>query len=334
MRRDKILIFGVCAVLIAAGAAVYIYVTQPQSATRDALSQRAQISSLFDTRSAVGAFEFFKTENAKRPVPAQHTAAHLFGEVLYEKKGLEGLSVCDGSFGFGCFHTLIGLAIADHGTGVVKDLDAACITAYGPGGTGCFHGLGHGLLSYFGYTNIGADRALSLCGTLSWQRPLGGCADGVFMEYNFRTMEADPSKQYRPFTEADTYEPCLSLSMYAEGCYFGLPAWWATALPNDTSLPARLGALCEGVATGDLKRSCYRGIGYGILPVIEFEATRGESFCDATAKGEARVWCREGLAWAFYADPATREQAEGICSTHLSESEALQCSKGYLFVIQ
>lgn len=296
--------------------------------------EKIRIESFFQNRDAKGAYEAFKKENMLLDVTEAHPAAHVFGEVLYEKTGLAGFSVCDGDFGFGCFHSFIGRAITEHGPDVVRELDAACVRSYGSGGTGCFHGIGHGLLAYFGYGLADVNRALTLCDTLSWERPLGGCADGVFMEYNFRLMEKDPEARYRPFIEQKRYEPCLSIGLYSAACYFGLPAWWASALQDTSNLPARMGTFCSDVEDEDLRRACFRGIGYGIVPEVKFDVKAGGVFCDEAAQGSARVWCREGLAWAFYADPATRERALLACAEGLVASDALQCKKEYLFVIQ
>ncbi|MCE9541473.1 hypothetical protein K8R03_02840 [Candidatus Kaiserbacteria bacterium] len=337
MSRVRIVVSALALIVILAASAAILLSARGEKAGTDSgafSDERAHMESLFAGRSAAEAFGMFKNENAKLSAVDQHTSAHIFGEVLYEHEGIKGFTVCDGSFGFGCYHSFLGRAIAEHGPDVVKVLDATCVTIYGPDGTGCFHGIGHGLLSYYGYGIQDVEKSLSLCATLSWKKPIGGCADGVFMEYNFRVMEKDATKRYRPFDAGNVYEPCPSLSLYPEACYFGLPAWWATALPFDSALPQKLGGFCAAVAESRLRVACYRGLGYGIIPETHFNADAGEVFCDNAATGNARLWCREGLAWAFYADPVTRDKAEGVCTKGLNASESSTCLKEYFFAIQ
>ena len=335
MRRTYAYTFVGATVIVATGIFYGFWAYSGRDTPPSSLSSdRAHIESFFRHGTPQDALELFITENEKRTAVEQHTQAHLFGEVVYEKEGLEGMTVCDGSFGFGCYHSFLGRAITDHGPDVVKKLDASCVEKYGPGGIGCFHGIGHGLLSYFGYSLAAVERALSSCSTLSWKRPLGGCADGVFMEYNFRIMETNPADRSRAFSIEGKYQPCNKLNLYQEGCYFGLPAWWATVLPNDATLPARLGGYCSEVSKSNMQRACYRGIGYGILPEVQFDVRLGGQFCNSAADGKARVWCREGLAWGFYADPATRDKTESACTEDLSAVDAKLCMAEYLFVTQ
>ncbi len=334
-KRALIVILGLVVLLLCIGI-FFEFRSSPLKgdATDVRTSEKAHTESFFSGKTPKEALVLFKSENEHLPGPEQHEKAHVFGEVLYAHEGLSGLTVCDGSFGFGCYHSFLGSAITDYGPEVVKKLDASCVEKYGPGGIGCFHGIGHGLLSYYGYSLSNVEHALSECKGLSWKRPLGGCADGVFMEYNFRIMEKNPADRSRVFNMEERYQPCDTLSIYKEGCYFGLPAWWASVLQEDSSLPATLGDFCEYIDDATMRRACYRGIGYGILPQTQFDAKTGELFCDAVATGEARVLCREGLAWAFYADPATRDMAEGICTNGLSATEAKLCIEEYLFVTQ
>ena len=49
------------------------------------------------------AYEELKKRYKDLEYPSQHTRIHVFGEVLYEKTGIAGTSVCDSAFGFGCY---------------------------------------------------------------------------------------------------------------------------------------------------------------------------------------------------------------------------------------
>lgn len=292
----------------------------------------SRVARLLDTHEPAEAYQIFKTESTGLPENEQHLAAHVFGEALYAKGGEALFSVCDGEFGFGCFHGFTGAALAERGEGILPALDASCVEEYGLQGTGCFHGLGHGLVSYFGYEHDALERALSLCETLSWKKPMSGCSDGVFMEYNFRTMEEDPAKRYRAYSFEERLEPCASLTRYPLSCYFGLSAWWITALPESESLPKELGMHCRSVAKDTNRQACFRGIGYGIAPHVAFDPKQGAEFCDDAASDEERLWCREGLAWSLFSDPAKRSLTDQACEGLGAEES--QCKRGYLFAVE
>ena len=103
---------------------------------------------------------------------------------------------------------------------------------------------------------------------------------------------------------------------------------------NDPNLAQRLSEFCGEVKGGE-REACFRGIGYSHAPVANFDPLVGSKFCDKMGPpGGGRLWCREGLAWALYADPAFRPKAEEACTTGLANDEAKQCKQDYLFSIQ
>ena len=126
----------------------------------------------------------------------RHAVAHEFGALLYQMEGLDALSVCDDAFFFGCHHAFLGEAISDHGVEAIHIMDEACNESFTD--SACQHGIGHGLVSYYGYDRDDLDKALEQCGTLTDKGPAAGCGGGVFMEYNFRTM-ANPGWIYRAY---------------------------------------------------------------------------------------------------------------------------------------
>jgi len=322
-------IVGAIAAVVTVAAAAYFFV--PSGALE--ADERGEIEALFHNNSSADAYGRLKEKYDAVDQPSQHNAAHIFGEFLYAHEGLDGFSVCDGAFGFGCYHTFIAAAIAEHGEGVIATLDATCVSAFGEGGLGCFHGIGHGLLSYEGYRTEDVQRALELCEDLSWKRPLGGCSDGVFMENNFRVMETDPKDRSRPFTVSDRHEPCTSIpEQFREACYFSQPGWWGQSLERSEK---EIATWCSEASSNELQRSCFRGAGYAHAPFVHFDAHDGSAYCDSLpASSEARLWCREGMAWALYADPALRDGAATVCSEGLNSVQSKRCTDEFLFVIQ
>lgn len=331
---------GIAILMIVVGVAA-AYATRDRAApaglasVSDAPALRAEVEGFFNHRTAAEARDAFISANTARSVVEQHTAAHVFGEVLYEKEGLPGFSVCDASFGFGCFHSFISFAIAEHGDDVLQQLDATCVSAYGTEGLGCFHGIGHGALFNRGYTIPDLTAALDECAALSWRGEYGGCQDGVFMEYNFRTMAQTAAEQQRPFTYETRHEPCTSIpSKFRVDCYFNLPSWWFIVGTSD-AVRADAAQYCAELSSNELLKACFRGIGYAIPPLESFSADQGIAACDAlpASRGQ-KTWCREGLAWAFYADPALRHEQPRICSEGMTPDESKVCNDEYLFTIK
>jgi len=263
------------------------------------------------------------------PTAAQHQAAHLFGEALYAKDGIESFSVCDGNFGFGCFHSFISFAIDEHGESVATELDKKCIETYGPQGLGCLHGIGHGLLAHFGYDEHSLSAALELCGALTWKNEYGGCQEGVFMEYDFRTM-ADAGNQVREYNIENPISPCnVVAERFRVACYFSVPSLWAAGASASIE---DMSTWCTSVRSPEERAACFRGIGNGIAAPVNFSPEIMRARCDTIAD-EGRVWCREGAAWMLYADPKTRNESHPMCTEGLSAEDAEQCVREYLFVI-
>lgn len=264
----------------------------------------------FATRDAKDVYEEFTHRNAKAPLERQHLAAHPVGELIYETVGIDGIAVCDSSFGFGCYHGFFSRAIGEGGADRITELDAACVAAYGPLGTGCQHGIGHGILEYVGYEHV--NDALTLCGKTTESVPLLGCASGVFMEYNTPLAGASDGlvPTQRPLSEASTYEPCTRVpEKYRASCYYEIGEWVASAAPG----PETIEAICTGLSGSD-RDNCYLGVG-GILGFhAAYDVDAARAMCDAVATGEDTVACNAGVSWRMYAAPEHRQQAERACA--------------------
>ncbi len=85
-----------------------------------------------------------------------HLVAHTIGHQLYLQEGVEGMSVCSQEFRNGCSHSLVVELLQERGDGdeVRALIDDACKKA--PGGSNayamCYHGLGHGVFAFYGFT--------------------------------------------------------------------------------------------------------------------------------------------------------------------------------------
>ncbi len=252
---------------------------------------------------------------AGMPLIVQHRRAHRFGEALYAREGVDGAVVCDKRFFYGCFHQLIGEAIAEHGVAVASDLAAVCARAL-PDVSACFHSIGHGLLNFFGYDEESLNDALQACRTLN--DPKAFCSSGVFMEYVLRTM-LQPETEALPIESGGRHAVCDSLSNLSSRerlwCIFWLPTWWAA---NHVSYPAQ-GLECRRYRAEELS-TCIEGIGkmtvFDAKPSPDFT---GRACRSATRSQQEYVSCVSAAAYEL-AFSGYDEAASDMC-TLLSVSE-------------
>jgi hypothetical protein len=273
-----------------------------------------------DLRGPQAAYASFRERNGQAPFARQHFSAHVVGEMLAEELGIEGIPVCDASFGFGCYHGYFGRLIAERGTSSITELDAKCVEAFGPLGTGCLHGIGHGILEYVGYDQL--NEGLRLCEMTTVEAPLLGCSAGVFMEYHARLGESTAGyvPEGRAFDPADPYNPCLSVrEQDSDACYYGLGLWYRTEFGTNYQ---QMGSLCSGLS-GTARTHCFLGIGTNTSPLEGYSLTAALSAC-ATFSAEDELTCRAGASWGFFSDPVYRELADDACA-YPDEDKETEC---------
>lgn len=250
----------------------------------------------------------------------QHTLAHLFGELLYEKAGVVGLSACDQSYDFGCYHSFFGIAVESLGVDVLPAFDRACKERFGRAYLPCQHGIGHGILVFTGVNNL--EKALELCTKLSWQ-PTGGCGSGVYMEYNFRTMSnaASGGSYVRPLERDDPYAPCAALpEKFREGCYSEMPQWWESVFGGDHR---RIGSLCGALKEAVLRESCFHGAGTYAAAFVHNDVGKIIKLCN-TMPAQGRGFCREGASWIVRGSDGNTDTAITLCAG-LPSVEEIRC---------
>lgn len=293
------------ALAFAAGAALF----GGEGSTGELRGDRKRIAAMLGDAPSAQAYQDFVAAYAARSERERHAAAHIFGELLYRKDGIDGVSACDSSFGFGCYHSFFGLAISERGPEVAYALDERCFETYGRLGTGCPHGIGHGLLWHLGDERLA--EALGFCDGMRYRGPIGGCTDGVFMEYNDHTMAtADGSFGRRPYDAAASHAPCDAVeARYSEACYWRQADWWYRSLGDIDAVAG----LCTEVRDEAPRDACRRGLGYAIAVDAAYGVDALVGRCRALP-GEGAERCLEGAAWAFLSDPARKERAGEVCA--------------------
>lgn len=274
---------------------------------------------------AASAYAEFKQRYANADFRTQHTASHLFGEALYGKVGTDGITVCDPVFGdFGCEHGFTVAAIAGRGVHAVAEINGVCVRTLKTDQsiTSCQHGIGHGILEYFGHDRL--DAALAACPMSPAGDPFSGCSIGVFMEYNVPTAIAAPAGAgLRRFNRDDPYAPCPSLpERFLKPCYHQLPQWWDKVLAKDYE---RIGRLCAAASDTAGTAACFRGVGNVAGPSSRYDAVETVRKCRMMPNAYGQALCLKTASWGFYSVPAFRHLAPTLCR-ELDDAERQGCA--------
>lgn len=305
-----LVIFAVCLVEV-------FLLAIPSRNNERLLVQQATSASFTELIRSIGASEAYalfreEYEQASDFSP-KHFAAHEFGEALYETEGIEGIGVCDSSFGFGCFHSFFGRAIAEGGLSAAQELDAACIHLFGIGGQGCQHGIGHGLVEYLGHKRI--PEALAVCASLEWEYELFGCPSGVFMEYNFPTLidEQGARPGVRALRAGENYfSPCDEVApRFRKQCLLSQVEWWQRGVRLDYQEMAHL---CSSLEDAEDNKICFLGIGNSAAPALLFQKDQVRGACRQMPSEVTTTQCLSGAAWAFWDEGTFRDQADLLCA--------------------
>ena len=208
------------------------------------------------------AYATFKEHYQNLDSGEKHEVAHHFGGVLYETVGLEGISVCDNDFSYGCFHELITFAILDYGPAILVELNDFCIHSE----YDCQHGIGHGILADFGYDTTSLNEALKMCQELGTVDEADGCFGGIFMEYNLRTIWGKDALR-RSFDTEVPDTTCYTIPTYGQTACFFWSAQWYMAHSQQFSRTKQIEwsqDRCSQLKTLPQQLQCINGLGYEI----------------------------------------------------------------------
>ena len=327
MHKTRLFILGLVAIAVACGGLVWFFTQEKK--TEDSLGSdfpavagelremKGYWQTVITQAGPEEAYAQFLQKAPHSTIPA-HSLAHAFGEALYEVEGIEGLRYCDSSFEFGCYHSFFGVAVNAEGIETLPRFDDACRDKFGDKNLPCQHGIGHGLLVYTDYDNL--IKALELCETIS-QLPTGGCSSGVFMEYNFHTM--DDSSDFIREAGENLYEPCDTLPQrFQASCYFEQVQWWQSVVQRDYK---RIGELCAKLPQNSAEyRACYNGSGNYIAADAKFDVDQIIAWCALMPNDESRGLCHEGASWLVRGEKDGETVAAQLCEV-LQEPYKAQC---------
>lgn len=251
---------------------------------------------------------FLKTANTL-PYNEAHSLAHIVGAILYDREGLAGLSHCTNDFAFGCYHGFAGNVIEKTGINGVGEFTKACKNQESV--TDCEHGIGHGLLSYLGSDKL--TDALELCPEAPFGS-VGGCYNGVFMEYFLSTLQRDQGVPMRTLDSRAPEGPCGSgvPKRFQPACYYELPAWWrAWAAGGGASYDEQfkiVGKQCASVADSNLQTVCFKGTGAQIAPFGKYNMDSIRAWCSMMPESGRASCLSEALNSVAGAEKGPQEQ--------------------------
>ena len=238
-----------------------------------------------------------------------HDLAHLTGGLIFQKKGFSGIGLCSPEFAFGCFHGFLDEAFKKD-LGKLDEAQAAC-SKLSPGLTGpaasCIHGIGHGVASFYGTSDLKAS--LASCRKLT----SGGeyCFDGVFMEF----VRSAPDDFFK---KDDPLYPCNSLESQ-----FG-PAYSFACGRNQPSLLMsrfKIGfdevvEVCLSSASNQFKEACFDALGFSLAASgSDLQIIQG---CKNIAVLEYALRCVKAGAGelVFQEAPGWQEKSEAVCNAY------------------
>ncbi len=273
---------------------------------------------------AVNAYAEFKKQNKILNLTRQHNAVHFFGEALYSLNGLKGITICDSEFNYGCYHSVIGNALAQEGLGEISKINDYCLTT--DDFLKCQHGIGHGVIAFLGYDFKNLTQALNICDGLKKRDPIGGCFTGIFMEYNFQTM-LDTDGKTRPLNDSSPLYPCDGLpENFQKPCLYEQSNWWLEVLPdNFDNKINKIDTYCNKF-DGAPKEACFIGLGVHLPNRTNWDSNKALTSCQKLKSPEAFSFCIYGLASEFYSRPEYAAKAKQLCDL-LNPIDSSNCKK-------
>lgn len=215
-----------------------------------------------------------------------HDLAHFVGKLIFEEKGLSGISICTPVFAFGCFHGLLDTAFVKD-LSKLSDAEKACATLgstrSGPYNA-CVHGIGHGVASFYKSKDI--KKALTSCEKMKSEAQYS-CYDGVFMEFE-REAPSDFYKKNEPLY------PCTTLDKrYQYPCGRNQVS---VMINRHKMLFNDIVKTCSSSSSQDIKNACYVALGFQTVYQAGGDIEKMKSFCLSPNNQDFATQCLSAAA--------------------------------------
>lgn len=316
---------------------------------------------LANKKGAPYAYEMLKVA----PIPKgtdMHLMGHVVGEILYKQQGANGIKVCTEDFRNACSHTIVVGLLMDKGEGALVEISKACKEA--PGGSGaytmCYHGLGHGVLSY---SDFDVKKAISICEKVQkagFSEPEAvQCVSGAIMEIisggdHDKETWAKMRKVY--LRDSDPIYPCNSDFMPGNArpmCYLYLTPHLFLVAGADLGSPQpehfkKAFTYCSEIPKEDSRnfKSCYGGFGKEFVVLAAGRDIRMAALGSIEKNQFKKVydWCmladnQEGIRACienatnsyYWGGENKPEIAIGFCSAVEDENFQQSCFRNFIY---
>lgn len=236
-----------------------------------------------------------------------HLLGHIAGDALYAQEGIAGMAACTDAFRNACSHSIVIGAFDEFGEAALPTIAAACAKA--PGGPGaytmCFHGLGHGIFAYYGYS---FPETIAICkrvGTAERQyREDHECVSGAVMELmggGGHDKAAWQKSRAQYLSQSDPLAPCNTDAIpprHKSSCYQYLTPHLFEAAGANLAMPQprhfrQAFIYCGREKDDALRNSCFEGIGKEFPGLTVARDIRALSNPPVQALDTMRAWCAE-----------------------------------------
>lgn len=261
-------------------------------------------SDLAQKKGAQYAFEELKKANLP-PDTDLHLLGHVVGDILYEQLGANGIQICTQDFRNACSHSIVVGLFTNNGESALSEIQDSCKKA--PGGLGayimCYHGLGHGILTYKGYD---LQKTINLCqktGTLEYgNQEYPECVSGAVMEIISGGGHDHEvwAKQRTKYLKTDNPLYICSSDFMPEKargrCYdYVTPYLWESIgadLGNPTEEDFEKSfKLCDQIAEENYRNTCYGGFGKEFVVLAQDRDIRRVEQMDEGKLKKIVDWC-------------------------------------------
>lgn len=268
-----------------------------------------EIKKVKQEKGAAYAWTYFK-KHYEPTAPNAHGIAHYIGASLYDEKGFSGITYCDSHIAHGCYHGFIQEFILSEGIDKINKVSEIC-KKNSLSTLNCYHGIGHGLVSYYNYD---IPSSLTACDTYSDPAYAYGCYSGVFMENGLNnTAQAKRS---------DPLFPCSSLSKkHKPSCYQNQIYFLRKLFGNDFKAMFQA---CEGEADPTFARRCVQGIGGYITLYYNYNPEKIRKACSLDLINKAECIISAAEVSLIYKIPLSQVQND-FCS-FLSNAQYERCT--------
>jgi hypothetical protein len=237
-----------------------------------------------------------------------HLLGHDIGDVLFKQEGIEAITACDNDFRNACSHSVVIGIFSEKGELALPQIAEACKRA--PGGKGaytmCFHGLGHGILSFEGYDMEKASQICQKTGTKEYGfNESAQCIGGMVMEIiggGFHDKEVWSKQRQKYLFKENPLNLCSQNYIPDNAknfCYDYLTPFLFEAVGADVGNPKdedfiKAFKFCENISGNEVwKDACFGGFGKEFDGLVQSRDIRLDSFSSISDDKLRQIhkWC-------------------------------------------